>query len=85
MKHIARRRFGQHFLTDPGVIELSGAAEHPALIATGNEEDELAGWALAVSETELPLVDAYEAASHYRRTPIRLKSGRDAYVYIHEG
>lgn len=72
-------------VTDPKVIALSGAAEHPALVETGNAEDDLVGWAFAVSEAELPLVDAYEAASLYRRTPIRLKSGRDAFVYVYGG
>ena len=72
-------------VTDPKVIELSGAAEHPALVETGNAEDELAGWAFAVRKAELPLVDAYEAASLYRRRPVRLKSGRDAFVYVYGG
>jgi len=69
-------------VTDPEVIALSGSAEHAALSETNNPRDEVAGWAFAVSEAELLLSDAYEAASRYRRTPVRLKSGRDALVYV---
>jgi gamma-glutamylcyclotransferase (GGCT)/AIG2-like uncharacterized protein YtfP len=72
-------------VTDPQVIALSGADEHPALVETGNAEDEVAGSALSVGEAELALADAYEAPSRYRRTKVRLKSGRNAYVYIFAG
>ena len=72
-------------VTDPEVIAISGTAEHPALVETDKAEDELTGWAFAVSEAELPLADAYEAASFYRRMPVRLKSGRHAFVYVYGG
>ena len=69
-------------MTDPEVITLSGSDEHPALVETGNAEDEVAGSALAVDEAELALADATKRLSRYRRTAVRLKSGRDAYVYV---
>ncbi|MGQ0660749.1 gamma-glutamylcyclotransferase family protein [Sphingosinicella sp.] len=71
-------------VTDSEVIALSGAAEHPALIETGDPADQVDGWALAVNDAELDAADAYEAASRYRRMPVRLKSGRDAFVYALE-
>lgn len=72
-------------VTDPHVIALSGSDEHPALVDTGNSEDEVVGLALAIDEAELALADAYEAPSRYRRMPIRLKSGREAFVYVYGG
>lgn len=72
-------------VTDPHVIALSGSDEHPALVATDHAGDEVAGIALAVDEAELALADAYEAPSRYRRIPVRLKSGRDAFVYVFAG
>lgn len=72
-------------VTDPNAIALSGSVEHPALVATGNEEDEVEGLALAVEEAELALADAYEVPSRYSRVPVRLKSGRDAFVYVYGG
>ncbi len=72
-------------VTDPEVIRLSGSEEHPALVETGDLKDEVPGQALAVNETELKLADAYEAPSRYRRDAVRLKSGRDAFVYVFGG
>ncbi len=72
-------------VTDPKVIALSGAVKHPALIETGNPNDEVEGWAFGVSEEELLLADAYEAASRYKRMPVRLKSRRNAFVYLFDG
>ena len=72
-------------VSDPGVIALSGSDEHPALVETGDPADEVAGEALAVSAADLELADAYEAASRYERIAIRLKSGRDAFVYVPGG
>lgn len=72
-------------VTDPKVIALSGSDQHPALVETGKAEDEVAGLALAVTGNELALADAYEAPSRYRRIAVRLKSGRDAFVYVYAG
>lgn len=72
-------------VTDPQVIALSGADQHPALVATGRAEDEVTGMALAVREDELALADAYEAPSRYARMKVQLKSGRDAFVYVYAG
>ncbi len=72
-------------VSDPHVIALSGSDEHPALVETDNAGDEVAGMALAVDEAELALADAYETPSHYQRIPVRLKSGRDAFVYVFTG
>lgn len=76
---------GLQTVADPDVIALSGTDRHPAIVATGRAEDEVRGTALAVKDTELALADAYEAPSRYRRVAVRLKSGRDAFVYVFEG
>ena len=72
-------------VTDPTVIAMSGAAEHPMLVATGRSADQVEGIALAVNDKDLTLVDRYEAASRYRRMEITLRSGREAFVYVYEG
>jgi hypothetical protein len=36
---------------------------------------------LTVTERELALADAYEDPADYRRVAVRLKSGREAFVY----
>ena len=72
-------------VTDPTVIAISGAAEHPMLVATRQSSDRVEGIALAVSNKELTLADRYEAASRYRRMETTLRSGREAFVYVYEG
>jgi len=71
-------------ITNPEVIRLSGSAEHPGLVRTGNPEAQVAGAALTVSERDLVAADSYEAAD-YVRTPVRLRSGREAFVYLPRG
>jgi gamma-glutamylcyclotransferase (GGCT)/AIG2-like uncharacterized protein YtfP len=72
-------------VTDPEVIRLSGSDQHPALVASENPGDEVPGQALAITQAELELADAYEAPSRYHRIAVRLKSGRDAFVYVYGG
>ena len=68
-------------ITDPAVLATSGAAQHPIVVRSGNEADEVAGTAFQVSEEELWAADAYEVAD-YERTQVQLKSGRHAWVYV---
>lgn len=68
-------------ITDPDVIRKSGSNFHPIVVATGNPSDEVAGQVFAVTQTELAAADAYEV-SDYKRVMVRLKSGKDAWVYI---
>jgi hypothetical protein len=68
-------------ITDPQVIATSGSDRHPILSRTGDPANEVAGSALALSDDELVQADAYEV-DDYTRVAVRLKSGRDAFVYV---
>ena len=68
-------------ITDPLVIAASGADHHPIVSASDNLADEVQGAAFLITEAELMAADAYEV-SDYRRVAVRLKSGREAWVYI---
>ncbi|MNL77026.1 AIG2-like family protein [compost metagenome] len=48
---------------------------------TGNPADGIAGKVFAITEAELAAADEYEVAD-YKRVLVRLKSGRDAWVYV---
>ena len=74
-------RIGMVAISNPEVVRMSGSAEHPGLIATGEPSDRVAGLALEVTADELAAADAYEAAD-YVRAPVTLESGRAAFVYL---
>ena len=68
-------------IIDPQVIATSGAAHHPIVAASDDPADEVEGTAFLITGPELAAADAYEV-SDYRRVAARLKSGRDAWVYV---
>lgn len=74
-------RVGTVKISDPNIVAMSGSAEHPGLIRTGDPDDQIAGTAFAVAESELAAADAYEAAD-YVRHKVSLASGKVALVYL---
>jgi gamma-glutamylcyclotransferase (GGCT)/AIG2-like uncharacterized protein YtfP len=68
-------------ITDPEVIRKSGKNLHPIVTPTGDLSDEVPGKAFRLTESELAAADEYEV-SDYRRVSVRLKSGREAWVYV---
>jgi gamma-glutamylcyclotransferase (GGCT)/AIG2-like uncharacterized protein YtfP len=68
-------------ITDPDVLATSQADHHPIVAASGDPADEIPGTVFAISDAELAAADAYEV-SDYRRVEVRLKSGRNAWVYV---
>ena len=68
-------------ITDPEVIRTSGADHHPIVQASGDPRDEVGGAVFEITAAELAAADAYEV-SDYKRIAVRLKSGRDAWVYV---
>ena len=90
---VQRAVFGRRVTGEPdalpgyrlGWIEIregGAATRYRNIVASGNGHDEVAGLVLAVSEAELAMADAYEGPTNYRRIPVDLKSGRQAFVYI---
>ncbi len=51
---------------------------------TGNPQDSVPGYALAVKEEELTIADTYEGES-YERITVKLKSGINAWLYVETG
>ena len=68
-------------ITDPDVLAASGERFHPIVSASSDPSDEVAGTVFRISAEELAAADRYEVAD-YRRVHVRLKSGRDAWVYV---
>jgi hypothetical protein len=67
-------------ITDPDVAALSGSAEHPIAVATGDPADHIDGTVFAISQAELAAADAYEV-DDYIRALVPMASGVRAWVY----
>ena len=68
-------------IDDARVVELSGAAVHSVLRATGSDLDKVVGKVLWITADELDAADEYEVALYHRR-PVTLASGRTAWAYL---
>jgi hypothetical protein len=68
-------------IDDPRVVELSGAAVHSVLRATGSDLDKVVGTVLWITDDELDAADEYEVAV-YRRVRVTLASGLTAWAYV---
>lgn len=68
-------------ITDPEVLAASGERFHPIVSPSGDPADEVTGTVFHISADELAAADRYEVAD-YTRVQVRLKSGRDAWVYV---
>lgn len=68
-------------ITDPDVLAASGERVHPIISPSGDPSDEVAGTVFRISADELAAADRYEVAD-YVRVQVRLKSGREAWVYV---
>jgi hypothetical protein len=68
-------------IIDPDVLKASGERYHPIVSPSGNPADEIAGMVFQVTAAELAAADTYEVGD-YQRIKVRLKSGKDAWVYV---
>ena len=68
-------------ISNPEVVSVSGAAEHPVAVATGSADDQVPGMVFEVTAEELAAADVYEEAD-YRRVPVTLASGLNAWLYV---
>jgi gamma-glutamylcyclotransferase (GGCT)/AIG2-like uncharacterized protein YtfP len=68
-------------ISDPDVVGVSGAAQHPVAVPTGSASDRVAGMVFEITAEELARADAYEDAD-YRRIPVTLASGLQAWLYV---
>ncbi|MEZ0077177.1 gamma-glutamylcyclotransferase family protein [Planotetraspora sp. GP83] len=66
-------------ITDPEVIEASGANMHPLVVAS--RDGVVEGTVFEVTDAELAAADAYEV-DDYARAEVSLRSGVRAYVYL---
>src|SRR5687768_8510669 len=70
-------------IDDQDFVAASGTADHRNLEFTGDSSDLVEGTAFFVTQSELEKADAYEPEG-YERTPVQLRSGRKAWVYLQQ-
>jgi gamma-glutamylcyclotransferase (GGCT)/AIG2-like uncharacterized protein YtfP len=68
-------------ITDPQVIATSGKTHHPIVEPSPDPADEVSGSVFEMTAQELAAADQYEV-SDYKRVPVKLKSGVQAWVYV---
>ncbi len=71
-------------ITDPDVIAKSGTNQHPMVIPSHDQDDEVSGQLFRITPQELAAADAYEVGD-YQRVEVALKSGKRAWVYVQAG
>lgn len=68
-------------ITDRSVLLKSEQQFHPIAIPTNDENDTIEGSVFEISKEELLNADKYEV-DDYKRVQVKLKSGKEAWVYI---
>jgi gamma-glutamylcyclotransferase (GGCT)/AIG2-like uncharacterized protein YtfP len=76
-------RRSQLRIEDPAVAARLGRTHHDNVTRTGDDAS-VSGRLLELTEDELARADQYEAEFEYRRVLVRLKSGREGWVYVHD-
>ena len=67
-------------ITDVEVFAKSGERFHP-IVVPADASDEVQGMVFEITSKELASADRYEVAN-YKRIAARLKSGKEAWVYV---
>ncbi|BCB75997.1 gamma-glutamylcyclotransferase [Phytohabitans flavus] len=79
--HLVGYRLELLEITDEHVLDLSGLAQHPIVVATGDARDTVPGVVFEVTDEELAAADEYEV-DDYERVLATLGSGARAWVYV---
>lgn len=68
-------------IKDEAVVALSGETHHPIAIEVCDSADEIPGMVFEITAEELAQSDKYEV-DEYQRVLGKLKSGKQAWVYV---
>src|SRR6185369_16122681 len=70
-------------ITNEDFVIESGTAKHRSLQFTGNSTDVIEGFVFKVTGNELEQADSYEPQG-YERVKVQLRSGANAWVFVHK-
>jgi gamma-glutamylcyclotransferase (GGCT)/AIG2-like uncharacterized protein YtfP len=70
-------------ITDPEVITSTGESHYANAAPSSHPDDAVDGTVFEVTGQELSAADEYEEPAAYRRILVTLRSGNQAWVYVH--
>jgi gamma-glutamylcyclotransferase (GGCT)/AIG2-like uncharacterized protein YtfP len=70
-------------ILDPNVVAASGESHYANVVPSSNPGDAVSGTVFEVTEQELAAGDEYEEGAQYGRISVTLRSGDQAWVYVH--
>jgi hypothetical protein len=69
-------------IEDPRVVASLGRTHHDNVTFNGNSKSRVTGTVFEVTDEELASADRFELAFFYKRVPVTLESGKQAWVYV---
>lgn len=72
-------------IADPAVAERLKKTHHDNVTSTGDDWSNVHGTVLDLTDDELARADAFELQFNYGRIAVPLASGKEAWVYVHNG
>jgi len=71
-------------IADPAIAERLQKTHHNNVVPSPDVNCRVDGTAFEVSDAELLEADVYEAEFDYKRIVVKLGSGRESWLYVHE-
>jgi gamma-glutamylcyclotransferase (GGCT)/AIG2-like uncharacterized protein YtfP len=69
-------------IEDPQVVAASGRTHHANVTFNGRNDSRVGGTVFEITDDELAAADQYEQLAAYKRIPVTLASGKQAWVYL---
>jgi gamma-glutamylcyclotransferase (GGCT)/AIG2-like uncharacterized protein YtfP len=69
-------------IEDPQVVVTSGKTHHANVAFNGRNNSRVSGTVFEITDDELAAADEYEQLASYKRIPVTLASGKQAWVYL---
>lgn len=78
-------RYGKSFVAieDPRLVAEYGRTHNANVVFNGKSESVVSGTLFEITDAELAAADGYESPDGYRRITVVLRSGKEAWVYVH--
>ena len=69
-------------IEDPQVVATIGKTHHANVTFNGRSDSRVSGTVFEITDDELAAADQYEQLAAYKRIPVALASGKQAWVYL---
>jgi gamma-glutamylcyclotransferase (GGCT)/AIG2-like uncharacterized protein YtfP len=69
-------------IEDPQVVATTGKTHHANATFNGRQDSRVSGTVFEITDAELAAADEYERLAEYKRIPVTLGSGKQAWVYV---